>query len=78
MTLLGKMPRSPARSAVMAAAPDLERDAVVVCWLSCRGDAVSLSTASAPAAQATTWTRLGEPCTLQLPSTVMIIVRAAA
>jgi hypothetical protein len=37
-----------------------------------------MGTATAPAAQATKWIRLGVPFTLQLPSTVMIIVCAGA
>jgi hypothetical protein len=71
------MPGSPALSAVVAAAPDLERDAggVLVVLL---GGAVWMGTATAPAAEATKWTRLGVPFTLQLPYTVMIIVCAGA
>jgi hypothetical protein len=37
-----------------------------------------MGTATAPAAQATKWTRLGVSFTLQLPYTVMIIVGAGA
>jgi hypothetical protein len=40
------------------------------------GGVVWMGTATAPAAQATKWIRLGVPFTLQLPSTVMIIVCA--
>jgi hypothetical protein len=40
------------------------------------GGAISMGTATAPAAKATKWTRLGVPFTLQLPYTVVIIVCA--
>jgi hypothetical protein len=71
------MRRSPALSAGVAAAPNLKRDAdgVLVVLL---GGAVWMGTATAPAAQATTWTKLGVPFTRHLPSTVMIIVCAGA
>jgi hypothetical protein len=61
----------------VAAAPNLKRnaDGVLVVLL---GGVVWMGTATAPAAQATTWTRLGVAFTLQLPSTVMIIVCAGA
>jgi hypothetical protein len=42
------------------------------------GGVVWMGTATAPAAQATKWIRLGVPFTVQLPSTVMIIVCAGA
>jgi hypothetical protein len=71
------MPRSPALSAVVATAPDLERDAGGVLVV-LPGGTVSMGTATPPAAEATKWTRLGLPFTLQLPYTVMIIVCAAA
>jgi hypothetical protein len=66
---------------VVAAAPDLERDAggvLVVLLVVLLGGAVWMGTATAPAAEATKWTRLGVPFTLQLPYTVMIIVCAGA
>jgi hypothetical protein len=42
------------------------------------GGVVWMGTATAPAAQATKWIRLGVPFTRQLPYTVMIIVCAGA
>ena len=75
---LAKMPQSPARSAVVAGAPDLERVAggVLVGLLS---GAVWMGTATGPAAKATTWTTLGCAVhTANRPDTVMIIVCAGA
>ncbi|MGH3779885.1 MAG: hypothetical protein ACRDRO_04430 [Pseudonocardiaceae bacterium] len=61
----------------MAGAPDLEGGAggVLVVLL---GGVVWMGTATAPAAQATKWIRLGVLFTLQLPSRIMIIVCAGA
>jgi hypothetical protein len=42
------------------------RVVLVVCWVSCRSGAVWMGTAAAPAAQATTSTRLGVPFTRQI------------
>jgi hypothetical protein len=63
--------------APQAGAPDLEGGAggVLVVLL---GGVVWMGTATAPPAQATKWIRLGVLFTLQLPSRVMIIVRAGA
>jgi hypothetical protein len=62
---------------VVPAAPDLEGDAGGVLGV-LLGGAVWMGTATAPAAQATTWTKLGVSFTLQLPGMVMIIMCAGA
>jgi hypothetical protein len=62
--LLANTPRSPAISAVVAIAPDLKRDAGVLGVL--LGGAVWMGAATAPAAQATTGTRLSVAFTRQI------------